>query len=116
MKRAHLWIVLCVLLTAGWSVSDQDGGLAKVEALEKRVEVLEKYSQAQAKAAEVLAKALEESDAQGFTYGINPESRKALLAGLRASTAAAQQAVPGVVAPVTAPVPVPVPDPKTTGK
>jgi hypothetical protein len=115
MKRANPWIVLCVLLTVGWSVTDQDGDQAKTEALEKRVEALEKYAQAQAKAAEALARALDESDAQGFTYGINPESRKVLLAGMREATAAAQQGVPGVTPPPT-PAPAPAPAPKPVVK
>jgi hypothetical protein len=119
MKRVNPWIVVCVLLTAGWSVSDQDGSQARTEALEKRVEALEKYAQAQAKAAEALARALNEADEQGFTYGINPESRKVLLAGMREAATAAQQGVPGapvVPAPTPAPAPTPVPVPKSTGK
>src|SRR5687768_8603453 len=96
MKRANSWIVLGALLTAGWSVQQQDAGNpAQVQALEKRVEVLEKYVQNQARAAEVLSRSLYESDAQGFTYGINPSSRKVLLAGLRGVAGAAQQGVPG---------------------
>ena len=95
MKRANPWIVLSATVVAAIGVGAQDENREEVEALEKRVTALEQYSQAQAKAAEALVKALDESDVQGFTYGINPGSRKVLLAGLKTSATAAQQAVPG---------------------
>jgi hypothetical protein len=68
----------------------------RVEELEKRVDELENYLKAQSKAAAALTVALDKSEKEGFTYGINPASREALLAGLRQSATAAQQKVPGV--------------------
>lgn len=119
MKRVNSWIVLAALLTAGFGVQQQDAGsAAQIQALEKRVEVLEKYVQNQARAAEALGRSLDESDAQGFTYGINPTSRKVLLAGLRGVAGAAQLGVPGAEvgakeepAKPEKPVPVPAPEP-----
>jgi hypothetical protein len=53
------------------------------------------YVEAQAKAAGVLRKVLDESEAKGFTYGINPESREVLLAGLHEFAQVLQDNVPG---------------------
>lgn len=54
------------------------------------------FLDAQAKSAAALAAALDEAEQQGFTAGINPQSRQTLLAGWRAQLAAAQQNVPAV--------------------
>jgi len=67
----------------------------RVVALEAKVEKIESYLGDQAKAAAALDKKLDESEKAGFTYGINPSSREALLAGFRAFTAGAQKNVPG---------------------
>ena len=65
-----------------------------------------KYAQEQAKAAAALATALDEVEQKGFTFGINPESRVALLRGWREALAAAQRDVPIVPEPMPAPTPV----------
>ena len=52
------------------------------------------YLQAQAESAQALQKALEESKAKGFTYGINPDSRVTLLAGMDGFAASLQKDVP----------------------
>jgi len=95
----------------------QAGGLEKdVAVLQKVVEVQAKelaemkllveknakYAQEQSKAAAALAATLDESEQKGFTFGINPESRIALLRGWREALAAAQRDVPVAPEPVPA--------------
>ena len=63
---------------------------AEVESLNARVEAMEAFAEAQAAAGAELMTALAQSEAKGFTAGINPESREVLLAGLRASAEAMQ--------------------------
>lgn len=63
---------------------------AEVESLTARVDALEAFVQAQAAAGAELVSALTQSEAEGFTAGINPKSREILLAGLRASAEAMQ--------------------------
>ena len=75
----------------------QDDDLStRVEALETSVKKLEAYAKAQAKAAEVLSAKLDDAEEEGFTYGINANSRVVLLEGLRKTAKAAQTDVPGV--------------------
>ena len=71
---------------------------ASGEASEKEKELVA-YVEAQARAAAELDKAFADSEEKGFTYGINPESREVLLAGLRRFTATLQDNVPGKGAP-----------------
>lgn len=66
------------------------------------VEKSARYAHEQSKAAAALATALDEVELKGFTFGINPESRVALLRGWRESLAAAQRDVPVVPEPAPA--------------
>lgn len=61
------------------------------------------FVRAQADSAQKLAAVLDDSEAKGFTYGINPDSRTVLLAGLREFLAGMQQNVPAAV-PIAVPV------------
>ncbi|MCB9915383.1 MAG: hypothetical protein H6828_09570 [Planctomycetes bacterium] len=63
----------------------------EVEAASARMERVAKWADAQAKAADGLAKALDEAERQGFTAGINFESRVTLLAGWRKALGEAQK-------------------------
>ncbi len=58
-----------------------------------------KYAETQAKAAAAMMVTLEASEKEGFTYGINPESRIVLLRGWREALMAAQSNVPALPAP-----------------
>jgi hypothetical protein len=78
-------------LTADVSLLKQAAG---GEESEKEKQLLA-YVEAQAQAAAELDKVFAESEEKGFTYGINPESREVLLAGLRRFTATLQSNVPG---------------------
>ncbi len=53
------------------------------------------YLKAQAESAADLQKMLAEAEDKGFTYGINPDSRVAMLAGFNQFTSALQTDVPG---------------------
>jgi cobalamin biosynthesis protein CobT len=64
-----------------------------------------KYADGQAKAAAEMMDILDQAEREGFTYGINPDSRHTLLRGWRDQLAAAQKDVPEVEAP---PPPAPV--------
>src|SRR5215203_5976368 len=57
----------------------------------EQVDGLLKYIATQADASKNLARALDESELAGFTYGINPDSRKILLAGWREQLATMQK-------------------------
>ena len=63
---------------------------AEVTALTKKVEGFEKFLESQAAAGKSLEAALTRAKAEGFTAGINPSSREALLGGLRAQAEAMQ--------------------------
>jgi hypothetical protein len=63
------------------------------------------YLAAQADAAAALVTALADAEKKGFTFGINPESRVALLQGFRAYCEELQKDVPGRKAPTTEPAP-----------
>jgi hypothetical protein len=54
-----------------------------------------KYLTRQGEAAASLGEKLGESEAKGFTFGINPDSRIALLAGLNTFSETLRQEVPG---------------------
>jgi hypothetical protein len=64
------------------------------EATEKALEELRGALRAQGDAAARLASALDDSQAKGFTYGINPDSRVALLQGFREYCDAVKSAAP----------------------
>lgn len=55
-----------------------------------------RYVQAQAHGAAALARTLDQSEQEGFTYGINPRSRELLLSGWRGSLRTARTGVPGL--------------------
>jgi hypothetical protein len=54
-----------------------------------------KYLEQQSESSKALALTLDESEAAGFTFGINPESRHILLRGWREHLTALQTDVPG---------------------
>jgi len=58
-----------------------------------------KYADNQAKAAAEMEAVLDQAEREGFTYGINPDSRHTLLRGWRELLATAQKDVPEVEAP-----------------
>jgi septal ring factor EnvC (AmiA/AmiB activator) len=110
----------------------QDPNAARIEKLEKdlaasrlRVEALStdvadlkkqmaatvQYLQLQAHSAATMQTVLDDSENQGFTYGINPNSRHVLLRGWREQLAAAQKDVPAPEAQPENPAP-----PKTNAK
>jgi hypothetical protein len=65
------------------------------------------FVRTQAESAQTLLAVLDDSEQKGFTFGINPDSRIVLLAGMRSFLTSLQLNVP-VVVPVAVPV-----DPKT---
>ena len=65
----------------------------------KKMDATVKYVDAQARAAAEMMEALDQSEREGFTYGINPNSRHTLLRGWREMLAVAQENVPEVEAP-----------------
>ncbi len=101
MKPRSIWMMplLPLALAAGLAVPQDDGGNAALESrvteLETKLDAVQQYLQAQAEAAGATAKALTSAEAQGYTAGINYESRQTLLGAWRAETAAAQKDVPG---------------------
>jgi septal ring factor EnvC (AmiA/AmiB activator) len=72
----------------------------------KTLEEAQKYIEAQSKAAKAMAEVLDQSEKEGFTYGINASSREVLLRGWREQLDALQAGVPS-------PLPAPK-DPKKT--
>ena len=68
---------------------------AGVAANAQQVQQVVDYLDAVAKSAVSLDKVLSESEDKGFTYGINPDSRKVLLKGFHDFTATLQKDVPG---------------------
>jgi|GEM_PF-1359555 len=69
---------------------------AEAEAAE--LDGISRYLQQQAAAAKTMVGTLATSESQGFTAGINYESRHTLLGGWRNQLAAAQKGVPGTAA------------------
>lgn len=61
----------------------------------KKVEETATYLNAQADAAATLVEALRDAEKKGFTFGINPESRVALLQGFQTFCDGLQKNVPG---------------------
>lgn len=68
--------------------------------LRKTIEDSQKYIEAQSKAAKAMSEVLDDSEKQGFTYGINPGSREALLKGWREELGVLQQGVPAPLPPL----------------
>jgi hypothetical protein len=62
--------------------------------LKKQMAATVQYLQLQAHSAATMQTVLDDSENQGFTYGINPNSRHVLLKGWRDQLAAAQKDVP----------------------
>lgn len=75
---------------------DSDSGAAalktQVEELTKKVESFESFLEGQAAAGKALEAAIARAQAEGFTAGINPSSREALLSGLKAQAEAMKAA------------------------
>ena len=85
-------------LTAGYGVeqnAQKHDVEARLLAVEQELAEVQDYLQAQSKSAGELVKALDESEKAGFTYGINPNSRKVLLKGWRDFSGTMQKDVPG---------------------
>jgi len=86
-------------LTAGYGAeqnAQKQDAEARLAVIEQELASVQDYLQAQSKSAEALTKALDESEKAGFTYGINPNSRKVLLKGWRDFSGTLQKDVPGV--------------------
>lgn len=64
----------------------------RVDELTKKVETFEKFLTVQAEAGKTLESAVARAQAEGFTAGINPSSREALLGGLKAQAEAMKSA------------------------
>lgn len=71
--------------------------------LRRQLDEVLAYIEAQSQSAKSLAEALEVAREKGFTYGINPDSRVALLDGFAQFTAALQTKVPALVPPIIDP-------------
>lgn len=69
--------------------------VATASEAEAEVQQVVAYLRAQAQAAAGLQRVLAESEAKGFTFGINPESREVLLAGFDAFAETLQTDLPG---------------------
>ena len=67
---------------------------AELAATKGTIEQVVKYLEVQAESAKAMTAVLDDSELKGFTFGINPESRIALLAGWRAALDAQQKDVP----------------------
>jgi len=70
--------------------------LLDVQTLQAQQAKVHSYLVAQAEQAELMAKTLDESEAEGFTKGINFHSRELLIAGWRAQIATQRANVPGM--------------------
>ena len=87
---------LALVLGASFGITQDEEQLEKrVETLEQKLEAVETYLQAQAKTAGQFSKALDQSEEQGFTWGINPDSRETLLGAFRDQVTSIQKDVPG---------------------
>ncbi len=99
MKKRLSIPVLSLALVTGYGVGQQaqdDVMAQQVDALTKRVEAVEGYLQAQAKAMQASSAAVDLAVEQGFTSGINFESRQTLVKAWQARAKAAGVNVPGV--------------------
>ena len=67
---------------------------AQLAQTKTQIEQVLKYLETQAESAKAMSVVLDDSEQKGFTYGINPDSRIALLAGWRAQLEAMQKDVP----------------------
>jgi hypothetical protein len=90
--------LVLLALTAGYGAeqnAQKQDAEARFVAIEQELASVQEYLQAQSRSASELAKALDESEKAGFTYGINPNSRKVLLKGWRDFSGNLQKDVPG---------------------
>ena len=71
-----------------------DALAAELAESKKSLEQVVKYLDLQAQQAKAMELVLDDAEAKGFTYGINPDSRTALLKGWRGQCAALQTDVP----------------------
>jgi septal ring factor EnvC (AmiA/AmiB activator) len=76
------------------SRSRMEQAIEELKGTRKTIEEAQKYIEAQAKSAKAMAAVLDESEKQGFTYGINAGSREVLLAGWREQLGQLQEGVP----------------------
>jgi hypothetical protein len=67
----------------------------RVGELETQMAEVQQYLQDQSTAAAAMKLAMDVCETEGFTFGINPESRHILLQGMRAFATSAQTSVPG---------------------
>jgi hypothetical protein len=91
----------CAQLAADYAALQEQSvqGQSKAQA---DIELLLAWARAQTKAAQKLQSAVEDARAKGFTAGINPESRVALLDGLSALGDALKAGMPDAPAPAPA--------------
>ena len=73
---------------------DKPADTQGVEAIDKQLQSVLAYLGAQAEAAKRLDAVLKDSDAKGFTFGINPDSRIVMLHGFADFTTTLQTDVP----------------------
>jgi len=73
---------------------DKPADTQGVEAIDKQLQSVLAYLGAQAEAAKRLDAALKDSDAKGFSFGINPDSRIVMLHGFAEFTTTLQTDVP----------------------
>lgn len=73
-----------------------DGLTAELTETKRTLEQVVRYLDLQAQNAKAMEAVLDDSEAKGFTFGINPESRSVLLKGWREQCAAQQRDVPAV--------------------
>ncbi|MFT4541658.1 MAG: hypothetical protein ACI841_001265 [Planctomycetota bacterium] len=88
-------ITALALVFAASTQEDSDELTKRVEALEKSQVAVETYLAAQSKAGKSYESALATVEKGGFTAGINPDSRVALIAAIKADLKVRQAAVPG---------------------
>ena len=95
-RRLTMPVVALALAAFGATKQVESGALAKrVDALEAQLEEVQGYLQAQADSAVALSKALILSEEQGFTAGMNFESRFTMLNGFHAHIDTLVKNVPG---------------------
>jgi len=97
MKNRLCIPLLALGLAGGYGIQEdaKDDLAARVSALEERLDAVERYLAAQAEAEQAVVAAIDRAVEQGFTAGINFESRKTLVAAWRKRAEAARQGLPG---------------------
>lgn len=108
MNANRLWIPLSFVLVTGIGAQQANQQEAqkedlsekvasqqlRIELLEQDLEAVQTYLAAQAESAKALAKTMDEADAAGFAWGINPDAHKFVLTGIRSFSASVQKDVP----------------------